>query len=91
MVEENKSQELRLKNIDKARNYFLEEREQNELISRNHKEVCKTLNYIEHFLILASKISGFISISIFGSLIRIPIGIRSFAIGLNISTIVAGI
>ena len=53
-------------------------------MSRNHKEVCKTLNYIEHFLILASKISGFISISVFGSLIGIPIGITSFAIGLNI-------
>ena len=53
-------------------------------MSRTHKEVCKTLNYIEHFLILASKISGFISISVFGSLIGIPIGITSFAIGLNI-------
>ena len=32
MVEENISQEFKLKNIDKARNYFLEEIKQNELI-----------------------------------------------------------
>ena len=54
MVEENVSQEFRLKNIDKIRNYFLEEIEQNELMSRKHKKICTTLNYIEHFLILAS-------------------------------------
>ena len=54
MVEENISQEFRLKNIDETRNYFLEEMKQNELMSRKHKKVCATLNYIEHFLILAS-------------------------------------
>ena len=30
------SQEFRLKNIDKTRNYFLEEIDQNELTSRKH-------------------------------------------------------
>ena len=56
MVEESISQEFRLKNVDKTRNYFLEEIEQNELMSRKHRNVCKTLNYIEHFLVLASAI-----------------------------------
>ena len=42
--------------------YFLEKREQNELMSRKHKTGCATLNYIEHFLILAFKITGCISI-----------------------------
>ena len=56
MVEESISQEFRLKNIDKTRNYFLEEIEQNELMSRKHRKVCKTLNYIEHFLVLPSAI-----------------------------------
>ena len=42
MVEENISQEFRLKNIDETRNYFLEEIEQNELMSGKHKKVCKT-------------------------------------------------
>ena len=91
MVEENISQEFRLKNIDETRNYFLEEIKQNELMSRKHKKVCTTLNYIEHFLILASTITGCISISAFASLIGIPIGITSSAIGLKICAIAAGI
>ena len=50
-----------------------------------------TLNYIEHFLILASIISGCISISFFASLIGIPIGITRFAIGLKTCAITVGI
>ena len=34
MVEENISQEFSLKNIDETRNYFLEEIQQNEMISK---------------------------------------------------------
>ena len=34
MLEENISQEFRLKNIDETRNYFLEEIKQNELMSK---------------------------------------------------------
>ena len=30
-------------------------------MSRKHKKVCTTLNYIKHFLILPSKITGCIS------------------------------
>ena len=41
---------------------FLKEMEQNELMGRKHKKVCATLNYIEHFLILDSAITGSISI-----------------------------
>ena len=74
------SQEFRLKNIDDTRNYFLEQIGQNELMSRKHKKVCTTLNYIEHFFILASAITGYISIS---SLVGIPTGITSSAIGLK--------
>ena len=74
MVKENINQEFRSKNIDETRNYFLEEIEQNELMSREHKKICATLNYMEHFLILASPITGCISISAFASLLVIPIG-----------------
>ena len=87
MVEENMSQELRLKNIDKTRNHFFEEIEKNELISKKHKKVCTTLNYIEHFLILASVIIGCISISVFASLLGICKGIVSSEIGLKICAI----
>ena len=71
-----------MKNIDETRNYFLEEMKQNELMSRKHKKVCATLNYIEDFLILASTITGCVSTFDFASLIGIPIGITSSAIGL---------
>ena len=45
------SEEFRLKHVDKTKNYYAEEIEQNELMSRKHKQVCATRNYIEHFLI----------------------------------------
>ena len=80
-----------MKNIDETINYFLEEIEQNELMSRKHKKVYATLNYIEDFLRLASAIAGCISISAFASLIGIPIGIATCAIGLKICAIAAGI
>ena len=57
MVEENISQKFRLKNIDEIRHYLLEEIMQNELMSKKHKKVCTTLNYVEH-VILASAITG---------------------------------
>ena len=62
MVQENISQEFRLKNIDETRNYFLREIKQNELTCKKQNKVCTTLNYIEHFLIFTSTITGFISI-----------------------------
>ena len=40
-----------------------------------------SLNYIEDFLILASTNTGCVSISAFASLVGIPIGITSSAIG----------
>ena len=58
VTEKNISQEFRLENIDETRNYLLEEIEQNELMSRKHKKVFTTLNYIEHFLNVASTITG---------------------------------
>ena len=91
MAEENISQEFRLKNIDETRNYLIEEINRNELMSKKHKKICTILNYIEHFLILASTITGCVSISAFASLVGIPIGITSSAIGLKICAITAGI
>ena len=91
MAEENISQEFRFENIDETRNCFLEEINQNELMSRKHKKVYTTLNYIDHFLILASTITGYVTIFAFASLIGIPIGITSSAIGLEIWAITAGI
>ena len=60
-------------------------------MSRKHKKVCATLNYIKQFHFLASKITGYILISSVTSLLAISIGITSSAIGLKICLIVAGI
>ena len=60
-------------------------------MSIKYKKVYATLNYIKRFLILPSTIIGCISIYAFASLVGIPIGITSCAIGLKICTIAAGI
>ena len=44
MFEENVSQEFRLENIDETRNYLIEEINQNEFMSKKHKEICRFLN-----------------------------------------------
>ena len=56
LIEENINQERRLKKTDETRNYLIEEINRNELISTKPKKVYSTLNYIEHFLILGSKL-----------------------------------
>ena len=83
MGEENISHEFRLKNKDETRNYLTKEINQNELMIKKHKKVCTTLNYIEHFLILGSTITGCVCISVFASLAGIPIGITSSTTGLS--------
>ena len=60
MVHENINQEFRLGNIDETRNCFVEEIKQNELMSKKYKKVYTTLNYIKHFLILASTVTEWI-------------------------------
>ena len=60
-------------------------------MSKKHKKVSKTLDYIEHSLILASAITGCISISVFASLLGILIRITSSAIELNMCAITARI
>ena len=60
-------------------------------MSKKHKKVCTTLNYIEHFLILGSTITGCVSISAFASLVGIPIVIANSAIGFKICAITASI
>ena len=81
MVEENISQELGLKNIDKTRNYFVQERDQNELMGNKHKKVCTTPNYIEHFLTLVFAVTVCIFIFDFPSSVDMSMGIMSSTIG----------
>ena len=76
--------------IDEARNYFIIKINQNELMSEEHKKVCRVLKYIEHLLILISTVTGCVFIPTFASLVGVPVGIIS-SIGLKIYTITAGI
>ena len=59
----------------------------NELMSKNHEKVCATLNYKQHFLILGSTITGYVSISAFTSLVAILTGITSSEFGLKICAV----
>ena len=91
MVEKNISQEFKLKNVDETRNYFLKAIQQNELMSKKDKTVCTTLNYIEHFLVLASTTTECISISVYASLLGIPLTITFSVIWLKSCAVAAGI
>ena len=91
MPEENINQEFRLEKIDEISNYLIEEINQNKLMSKKHQKICKVLNYIDHSLIVISTITGYISVSVFRSLVGIPKGIASSIIGLKICVITAGI
>ena len=84
MPEENMNQKFRLRKIDEIRNYLIEEINQNELMNKKHKKICRVFNHIEQSLITFSAITVFVSISTFASLVEIAIGIASSTIGLNI-------
>ena len=73
-------------NIEETRS-LIEEINQNELMSIKHKKNYKVLNYNENLLILISAVTRCISISSFASLVGIPIGSRSSAIGLKMCII----
>ena len=60
-------------------------------MSKKHKKKCTSLNNNKHFPILASKITGCVSISAFPSPIGIPIEIMSSATGLKICAVTAGV
>ena len=91
MSEKNINQEFRLQKIEEIRTYLLRKINQNELLSKKHKNVCPVLNYIEHLLILISTVIGWVSISVFAFLAGIPIGITSSSIVLKNCAITAGI
>ena len=60
-------------------------------MSEKHKKTSKYLSYIEHLPILPSTATGGVSISAFASLVAIPVGITSSAVGIKVCAIIAGI
>ena len=92
MVEEAEaSAEFRLRKIDETRNYLVDEIKHNNLMSEKYKKTSKYLNYEENLLILASTITGCVSVSAFTSLVCVPVGITSSEVEIKICTIIAGI
>ena len=61
----------------------MEERNQNELMSKKKKKICRVFNCISQSFIVFSIITGCVSISDFASLVGIPIAITSSAIPLE--------
>ena len=68
-----------MRKIDEI-NHLIEEINQNKLMSKKHKKVCRVLNYIDHSLIVISTITGSVSISAFASLAGILIGNTRFLV-----------
>ena len=94
MAKENISQELRLKTLDKTRNYLIEEIIQKWKLFKLFKMnwwAKSTKRFIKLYwtLILSSRITGCVSISAFVSLVGVPIGITISAIRLKICAISA--
>ena len=72
-----------MKNIDETRNYFIKEINQNELMIKKQKKVCRVLNYTELLHILTSTVTACVSISSFAFLVGIFMGITSSVVGLK--------
>ena len=59
----------------------------NDSINEKNKKTCKHLNYVENLLVLASLITGCVSISAFASLACVPVGVTSSAIRIKMCAI----
>ena len=83
MPEWNMNQEFKLKKIDKIRNYFSEEINQNELMSKKNKK------FVEFWIILITRLLQFLQLLDvfqflpFAFLVVSPIGIASSTIELK--------
>ena len=44
-------------------------------MSEKYEKTCRYLNYVKHLLVLASTITGCVSVSAFASLVCVPVGI----------------
>ena len=60
-------------------------------MSEKHEKTGRYLNYVEPLLILTSTVTGFASIFEFASLVCVPVGISSSAVGIQNCAITAGI
>ena len=73
--------------MKQTRNYLLEEIEHNNLIIKIYRKICRNLNYFEHYLVFDSAVSGCVLTSAFASLVGVPVGFASSAVGMKICAI----
>ena len=52
-------------------------------MNKKYKNTCGNLNYFDHCLLFISAVTGLVLISAIASLVGIPIGIKSSAVGLR--------
>ena len=65
-------------------------KKKNELMSKKHNKVCRTLNYFDYFLVFVSAVSGCVPISMFTSLVGVAVSIESSAVGFDTCASTAG-
>ena len=53
-------------------------------MSEKHEKVSRPSKYFEYFLVFISAVSACVSVSTFASIVAIPVGITSSAIGTKI-------
>ena len=52
-------------------------------MNEKYRKTRKYLNYVEHFFILVLTVTTCVSIAAFASLVCVPVGITSSAVGIN--------
>ena len=62
-MKEKASIDFRLRKVDERRNCLLDKKK--DLMSEKYKKTCRYLSFVEHLLILVSKITGCVSTSAF--------------------------
>ena len=88
---EEASLDPRLRKIDEARNYILEEVRDNDLMNGKYKKTGKYLNYVDYLLVLVAAFTGCVLAFAFASLVCINVDLISPAVGLKFCAITAGI
>lgn len=76
---------------DEARNYLSEQIKHNDFLTKKNEKACSALNYFEHFPVFISFASGCVSITLFPSIVSVPIGIASSAVQSKICALTAAI
>ena len=76
---------FRLDDISKIENYFIKEINQTKLCSKKLSKYIAVFNYTDQALIVLSATSGGVSITLFTSIVRAPVGITSASLTLFFS------